>query len=994
MHFDKFKDFKWVSYRLLEQLVAFAAYFLFARIGLNLATLNEVASPVWPATGAAVFLVYLFGRRVSLAILLAAFLANSTSSLSWELNLLIASGNTLEALVGAYLFRRIGKIWAAESPFYADIFRFSAVAVVSSSISATFGVVALVLAKLVMFEGSVTSWVTWWVGDVLGYLFIFPLAYEIHRLFALEQRKENCSLNMQGLIRLVSVGIAAAFISWFVFISPGGAPYLFAIFFAVMLAVQFTSYLGPHVVAMFMSAMAIWITFKGGGPFRSSDVNNSLIHLQFFLASLWLSAIVLNSLKRAELLRRAYWVFICGWILTGFAFYGFYESALNLDRREFEMKAREASQHIQVTMQSYVRLLEAGIGYVTASESMDAESWKRFLEGLKFEERYPGLKGIGIIYAVKDSEIKKFEAAQRRERPDFLIHDVMNERPFPRDTSDKYIITYIEPRDENVPAEGLNISSEFNRYSASVRARDSGQGVLTHGIRLVQSDEQAGIGYLLFVPFYNRAQSNDKSKSLKERLHGFVYAPLEGSAFFSSATASFKRNLQLVDFKSSSAAPLTSSDERDRYQVKIDLAGVDFALTWKNLNPMGSFGITAASLAGFSGVFATMVFAMLVAGLEGLSLAARRIADKMTAEVRESERLWRVLTETSPAGVFMSNAAHEITYINSRFSAITGLTLEEARSGKLQKIIAEEDKERVYKKWSLFLEKGLNSYEENFRLGKQDELRYISSHAVPIRGDKGEVVGYLGTLQDLSDLYRNQTALAAATRLSSLGQMAGGIAHEINTPLAVIGGKADLLLKLLDSANFDRTTAQGHVQKIIYTVHKIAKIIKGLSAISRDPSAEEPVIFGLNEVISETIEICEKRFQSQNIEIRRTGVLPPNTNVWGRPVQLGQVLLNLLNNSFDAVKSRPEKWVELRCTVQEKTVKLEVIDSGIKISEKIQEDLFNPFFTTKKVGEGTGLGLSISRSIIERSGGKLYFDQRPMNTTFVIELRGAGENER
>lgn len=986
---------KWASYRLLEQIVTLLSYFIFAKLGLHLATLNDVASPVWPASGAAISLIYLFGARVSPAIWLAAFLANSSTSLTWDLNLLVASGNTLEAVMGAYLFRRLGRIWKGETPFYADVFRFSAVAVVSSSLSATFGAVALLFSKVVMLDGFTASWITWWTGDVLGCLFIFPLVYEIHRRFSQNRDLEpsqKLDKRAFGGFLLAATGIAA--ITGFVFFGSGGEPYLFAIFFALMLAVQFTSYVGPYCAVLFMSSVAIAVTFQGDGPFRSGNVNNSLIHLQFFLTSLWLSAIVLNSLKRAQLLRRAYWVFICGWLLTGFAFYGFYESALRIDRREFELKALEASHHVQVTMQSYVQLLEAGAAYVLANKKMDENSWKSFVDGLKFEKYYAGLKGIGVIYAVKDKEVADFELSKRREIKDFTVHDVANAPIFKRDSPYMYIITYIEPREENQPAQGLHISSELNRYSAAVRARDAGEAALTQGIRLVQSNKEAGMGFLLLVPFYSPAGKSSKSHTLKDRLRGFVYAPLESAAFFSSATSSFTRSLQLVGLDSAKNSSTPSLNGRDIYSVMVGLAGVDFKLTWKNLNPMGSFGITAASLAGFSGAFATLVFAMLVAGLEGLSLAARRLADKMTTEVRERERLWRTLTETSPVGVFLTNSARKVTYINTRFSKITGLSLEEVQQGKLREITMPEDRERVYSHWQQFLDQEQNAFEETYRLKYRDEVRYISSHAVPIREDAGRIVGYMGTIQDLSDLHKNQVALAAATRLSSLGLMAGGIAHEINTPLAVIGGKADLLLRLLDAPEFDRKTAQVHVNKIIYTVHKIAKIIKGLKSISRDPSAEEPLVFGLNEVISETVEICEKRFQSQGIEIRRTGVLPLATKVWGRPVQLGQVLLNLLNNSFDAVKNQPDKWVELRCAVLDRIVKIEVIDSGVKVSEEIHDRLFHPFFTTKKVGEGTGLGLSISRSIIERSGGKLYFDPKPENTTFVIELRGADENEQ
>jgi C4-dicarboxylate-specific signal transduction histidine kinase len=141
----------------------------------------------------------------------------------------------------------------------------------------------------------------------------------------------------------------------------------------------------------------------------------------------------------------------------------------------------------------------------------------------------------------------------------------------------------------------------------------------------------------------------------------------------------------------------------------------------------------------------------------------------------------------------------------------------------------------------------------------------------------------------------------------------------------------------------------------------------------------------LTEVLNETIDLCKERFKVNNVTLR-INISDHNIVVISRGTQLSQVLLNLLNNAYDAIDGRSDKWIEVDAQETEEFVKLTVTDSGAGIPNSIAEKLFQPFFTTKGVDKGTGLGLSMSHGIIADHGGRIYVDNKSRHTKFVIEM--------
>ena len=243
-----------------------------------------------------------------------------------------------------------------------------------------------------------------------------------------------------------------------------------------------------------------------------------------------------------------------------------------------------------------------------------------------------------------------------------------------------------------------------------------------------------------------------------------------------------------------------------------------------------------------------------------------------------------------------------------------------------------------------------------------------------------------------AELAESRAKSLAAAKMASLGEMASGVAHEINNPLSVIQMNAQHILKRLRSDHPEIPDMEQRLERILKTTQRIEKTIKGLRSFARDGEKDPFDIVPLRSIIDDTLELCAARLKSHGIDLRISNQLP-DIEIEARPIQLSQVLLNLLNNSHDAILELPEKWIELQIFRQEDMIRIQVTDSGSGIPMIIQEKLMTPFFTTKDVGKGTGLGLSISKGLIESHGGHVEYDLRSRHTSFNIEISKTQKHE-
>lgn len=291
----------------------------------------------------------------------------------------------------------------------------------------------------------------------------------------------------------------------------------------------------------------------------------------------------------------------------------------------------------------------------------------------------------------------------------------------------------------------------------------------------------------------------------------------------------------------------------------------------------------------------------------------------------------------------------------------------------------------------------------------------VASWAIPIVSETGQPAGVIevfkytegtpnNTVVQTLDICSSLTGLAVmvhnseelqktylanftqTAKLASLGEMAAGIAHEINNPMTIIQGRSEQILHALRQTPPNLEKVSEVTENIMKNVQRVAKIIKGLRSFARHTGDSEYAYVSVAEVVHETLDLCAERFKVNGVQLRLAAI-DEKLTIRARGPQISQVLLNLFNNAFDAVSEmHNERWIDITVTETFESVQINVTDSGTGITPEVTDRLFQPFFTTKGVDKGTGLGLSISHGIVTDHGGRIYVDVKCANTRFVVEL--------
>jgi C4-dicarboxylate-specific signal transduction histidine kinase len=235
------------------------------------------------------------------------------------------------------------------------------------------------------------------------------------------------------------------------------------------------------------------------------------------------------------------------------------------------------------------------------------------------------------------------------------------------------------------------------------------------------------------------------------------------------------------------------------------------------------------------------------------------------------------------------------------------------------------------------------------------------------------------------DLREKQAQLVQAAKLASIGELATGVAHEINNPLNNISLCADNLIDAIRSGLANDEILLSELQLITAQVQKAALIVDHLRRFGRAAPQRRTAIH-VHQVVRSALSLMREQLRLRNIEVK-THWASEDPQVEGNALQIEQVLLNLLTNARDAVSFTDAKMITLATAVDKDWVSIRVMDTGIGMSEDVKKRIFDPFFTTKEVGKGTGLGLSLSYGIIHDHQGMLTVESQPgQGTTFMVQL--------
>jgi PAS domain S-box-containing protein len=402
----------------------------------------------------------------------------------------------------------------------------------------------------------------------------------------------------------------------------------------------------------------------------------------------------------------------------------------------------------------------------------------------------------------------------------------------------------------------------------------------------------------------------------------------------------------------------------------------------------------AAVVAGAAIIVSELVLPMLeiraprILGLAVLAwgLILFRRTGRFRAPIFDPRSYAREILETLPVGVLMARPDGRIRTVNGRLGEIVGRPAAELVDRNVADLFPAPP------------DASLDGPEREVELVRGDDCRIpVSISTTPLCDATGEPLGQLIVVRDLRELAALRSGLVAAGRLAAVGQLAGGIAHEFNNPIAYAtsnlrllerhwGALQDTVRKESGDPSLERALEEGPelIDDCLEGVDRVASVVRDVGGFSRSGSAAEEIA-DLRELLESAVRIATPHLRGRAEIDREYGEAPLVRCV---PRQLVQVFLNLIVNASQAFDDSGTIRLVARSDGDQAEVRIE--DDGRGVSPEHLERIFDPFFTTRPPGEGTGLGLAISRQIIDRHGGRIEMRSAPgAGTCCAIHLPAA-----
>jgi histidine kinase len=357
-------------------------------------------------------------------------------------------------------------------------------------------------------------------------------------------------------------------------------------------------------------------------------------------------------------------------------------------------------------------------------------------------------------------------------------------------------------------------------------------------------------------------------------------------------------------------------------------------------------------------------------------------------EARKSEEKYRIIFNTIPNPVFVLNAQNlKILDCNESVAAVYGFSKEEIYMTSFLDLFEGNDRES----YEVSL-KSTNIIDRARQVRKDGKAIYVSIHISSSEFNGWKVL--LVTTSDITMRLMAEQQLIQASKMATLGEMATGVAHELNQPLSVIKTASSFLRRKAGSGEPIKTNILGTMAEEIDThVDRASKIIGHMREFGRKSDVAKERV-QINNVLRRAVDFFKQQLKLREIEVVEDfdEDLPA---VLADPNRLEQVFVNLLINARDAIEKKGEqraqkeeaKRITLKTKAEDAMVTIEVTDTGTGIPEALLDRIFEPFFTTKKVGKGTGLGLSISYGIVQDYDGTIKVESKEgEGATFIIRF--------
>jgi two-component system NtrC family sensor kinase len=368
-----------------------------------------------------------------------------------------------------------------------------------------------------------------------------------------------------------------------------------------------------------------------------------------------------------------------------------------------------------------------------------------------------------------------------------------------------------------------------------------------------------------------------------------------------------------------------------------------------------------------------------IAGYVAIAIENARLYQSLEQKAMQIERLKDFsenIVESLNIGVVTVDLEDRIESWNPQLEGLLEISRRDALHRKLLDVLPTDLVAEIAARAAGDHVSGIYKFRLNTRGGRH---LVINASIAPLVGKNGARLGRLILLDDITQRVRLEEQMVQTEKLTSLGLLAAGVAHEVNTPLAVISNYIQMLAKQIPADDPRQKT----IERIVKQTFRASEIVNNLLNFSRTGAAEF-IEVDLNHVLEETLTLVQHPFKTAQVKVIKnyTEQLP---TVLGSITRLQQVFLNLFMNARDAMPGGG--MLEVRTGAQNGSVEVEVTDTGQGIPPEHLHRIFDPFFTTKATGQGTGLGLSVSYGIIKEHAGKVDVRSTPgKGTSFRLEF--------
>jgi PAS domain S-box-containing protein len=385
-----------------------------------------------------------------------------------------------------------------------------------------------------------------------------------------------------------------------------------------------------------------------------------------------------------------------------------------------------------------------------------------------------------------------------------------------------------------------------------------------------------------------------------------------------------------------------------------------------------------------------------VIGPDGVVSGAIEVTQDITERkrveeaLRQSEEKYRTILSEMQDSYFEVDLAGNLTFFNDSTSNSLGYSAEELMGVSYREFTASEDIKLVYKVFNKVYRTNRPNKGFLWKVVRKDgAVGFVEATVSPLRNPKGEIIGFRGVGRDITERKRAEEERGQfeqkaqiASRLASVGEMAAGIAHEINNPLTSVIGYSQLLSGREDIPE----DVKMDLKAIDEGAQRVAGIIKRLLTFARQ-SRPERTLVSINDLITNTLDLRAYHLRTNNIKVtaKLATDLPLTT---ADPAQLQQVFLNIIVNAEAEMRqARGRGRLLVKTEEVNGTIRISFKDNGPGIAKKNLARIFDPFFTTREVDQGTGLGLSICHGIIAEHKGRIWAESKPgRGATFIVEL--------